>query len=282
MGRRVAMLLHASVSIGAGVLFFYFVLPRWPELMGDTSHKLGTALRITTGVLIGLAALPVLFTLLRTRRPELGTPKLALSLRTWSIVGHILAGVLVVGTAISEIWLSVDTFGRWLFAIYGAAAAIAVLAFFSFYLSFIAELPPPPPKPLKPKKEKERRVRRKKKDAEAAEDLDDDVDDEAEAEAEEAEADEAEDDEADAAEAEPAEVAETETEATEPAAAEPVAESAEEEPAETTESPKPDAAETDEAPADEAEPRTGLRNRRPSGKTSHRRRRTRGGIAVDE
>lgn len=27
MGRRVAMLLHASVSIGAGVLFFYFVLP---------------------------------------------------------------------------------------------------------------------------------------------------------------------------------------------------------------------------------------------------------------
>lgn len=269
MGRRVAMLLHASVSIGAGVLFFYFVLPRWPELMGDTSHKLGTALRITTGVLIGLAALPVLFTLLRTRRPELGTPKLALSLRTWSIVGHILAGVLVVGTAISEIWLSVDTFGRWLFAIYGAAAAIAVLAFFSFYLSFIAELPPPPPKPLKPKKEKERRRRRKKKDAEAAADLDEDV-------ADEAEADEAE------AEAEPAEVAETETEATEPAAAEPVAESAEEEPAETAESPKPDAAETDEAPADEAEPRTGLRNRRPSGKTSHRRRRTRGGIAVDE
>jgi hypothetical protein len=280
MGRKVAMLLHASVSVGAGVLFFYFVLPRWPELMGDTSHKLGTALRVTTGVLIGLAALPVLFALLRTRRPELGTPKLALTLRTWSIVGHVLAGVLIAGTAISEIWLNVDTFGRWLFAIYGAAAAIAVLGFFAFYLSFIAELPPPPPKPLKPKKEKERRVRRKK-GAEATDDLDEDEEVEGdEAEASEAESEEAEPQEAETQEAQVAEPAETvaESDAQEPISKAPTVKAA----AAEEEGSKPDAAETVEAPAAEDEPRAGLRNRRPSGKTSHRRRRTRGGVAVDE
>ena len=152
MGRKVAMLWHASFSIGAGFLYFYFVLPRWPELMGDTTHTFGTTLRIVTGALVGLAALPVVFTQLRTRKPELGIPQLALSIRTWSVVAHVLAGVLIVGTAISEIWLNVDNVGQWLFGVYGAAAAIAVLGFFAFYLSFIAELPPPPPKPIKPKK----------------------------------------------------------------------------------------------------------------------------------
>ncbi len=179
MGRKVAMLWHASFSIGAGVLFFYFVLPRWSELMGDTSHTLGTALRIAAGVLIGLAALPVVFTLVRSRKPELGTPQLALSIRTWSIVAHVLAGVLIVGTAISEIWLSLDAAGQWLFGIYGAAAAIAVLGFFAFYLSFVAELPPPPPKPIKAKKPKKRDTRRKKGD--------DETDEADEAETEEAE-----------------------------------------------------------------------------------------------
>ena len=82
MGRKVAILWHASFSIAAGVLYFFFVLPRWPELMGDTTHTVGTALRIVTGVLFGLAALPVVFTLLRTRKPELGTPQLALSMRS--------------------------------------------------------------------------------------------------------------------------------------------------------------------------------------------------------
>lgn len=143
MGRKVAVLWHASFSIGAGVLYFYFVLPRWPELMGDTGHSLGTGLRIATGALVGLAALPVVFTLLRTRKPELGTPQLALSMRIWSIMAHVLAGALIVGTAISEVWLSLDAAGQWLFGIYGAAAAIAVLGFFGFYLSFVAELPPP-------------------------------------------------------------------------------------------------------------------------------------------
>lgn len=161
MGRKVAMLWHASFSVGAGVLYFYFVLPRWPELMGDTSHALGTTLRIVTGVLVGLTALPVVFTLLRTRKPELGTPQLALSLRTWSIVVHVLAGALIIGTAISEIWLDLDTAGQWLFGIYGAAVAVAVLAFFGFYLSFVAELPPPPPKPLKSREPRQRRIRRR-------------------------------------------------------------------------------------------------------------------------
>src|SRR4029077_315697 len=63
MGRRVATLWHATFSIAAGILYFFFVLPRWPELMGDPSHPLGTALRIVAGVLIGLAALPPVFTL---------------------------------------------------------------------------------------------------------------------------------------------------------------------------------------------------------------------------
>lgn len=154
MGRKVAILWHASFTIAAGFLYFFFVLPRWPELMGDTAHSLGTALRIVTGALVALAALPVVFTLLRTRKPELGTPQMALSIRVASIVAHVLAGVLIIGTAISEIWLSLDVAGRWLFGIYGAAAAIALLGFFAFYLSFVAELPPPPPKPIKAKKPK--------------------------------------------------------------------------------------------------------------------------------
>lgn len=267
MGRKVAILWHASFTIAAGFLYFFFVLPRWPELMGDTAHSLGTALRIVTGALVALAALPVVFTLLRTRKPELGTPQMALSIRVASIVAHVLAGVLIVGTAISEIWLSLDVAGRWLFGIYGAAAAIALLGFFAFYLSFVAELPPPPPKPIKakkPKKAKKGGLRRKKGE----------------------EADEAgEADEADSAdEAEEAEEADeaTEAEASEPdetdAATEAAAEAAPDEPAETEVAPVADATEESE------EPRTKLQNRRPTGKGSHRmrRRRTRAGTAVDD
>ncbi|ABL06331.1 hypothetical protein OSH39_01160 [Mycobacterium ulcerans] len=271
MGRKVAMLWHASFSIGAGVLYFFFVVPRWPELMGDTAHSLGTGLRITAGALFGLAALPVVFTLLRTRKPELGTPALALSIRTWSIVAHVLAGVLIIGTAISEIWLSLDSVGQWLFGIYGAAAAIAVLGFFAFYLSFVAELPPPPPKPIKVKEPKQRRRRKKggegddvdetdeTEDAEDAEDVDEaDEADEAEETDEAEEADEASDGEesVESEEAEPTEEAE-------------VAEAAEE-----TAEP--------EAQGQDATAHGGLRNRRPTGKTSHRRRRVRRGVTVEE
>lgn len=251
MSRTVAVIWHALFSIAAGVLYFLFVIPRWWELSGATSHTLGTVMRIVAGALIGLAALPVVFTWLRTRRPEYGTPQLALRLRLSSIVLHVLGGVLIIGTAISEIWLTLDDAGRWLFGIYGAAAAICLLGIFAFYLAFIGELPPPPPKPLK-KKERTRRWRRRKSDEE-----------EPEPEAPEAEAPEEtpEQEADDAAEAEDAQ-----------------------EPQEASEA---DAA-TDETPAPEdtiaAEPaRGGLRNQRPSGKLRRPRlRRKSGGVAVDD
>jgi hypothetical protein len=277
MGRRVATFWHATLSLLAGALYFAFVLPRWWELMGDTSHALGTAARIVAGVLIALAALPVVFTLLRLRKPEFGTPALALTLQTWSVVAHVVAGVLIVGTAISEIWLNLDSVGQWLFAIYGAAAAIAVLGIFSFYLSSVAEQPPPPPKPLKPKKEKKQR--RRKKDGEA--------EDGSETDAEETDADEADADEADEDSAE-TEAADDEAESTqddEPADDE-TKDEADESPEVESTAVEPEST-TDEAPAaDDAEETDdstgGLRNRRPTGKGSHRRRRSRRGVAVDE
>jgi len=269
MRRGVATLWHATFSIVAGALYFFFVLPRWPELMGDTSHGLGTALRIVAGVIIALAALPVVFTLLRARRPEFNTPALALTLRTWSVVAHVLAGVLIVGTAISEIWLNLDNVGQWLFGIYGAAAAIALLGIFGFYLSFVAELPPPPPKPLKPKKDKKQRRSRRKKD-----DEDEDVDETEEAD----ETDEASADEADEPDADADTETEDETDADDEKADEtPEVESTAVEPEST--------AEEEPAMEDTADSSTGgLRNRRPTGKASgaHRRRRTRRGVAVED
>lgn len=268
MSRKVAVAWHASFSIAAGVLYFFFVLPRFPELRGVTTHTLGTVLRIVTGAVIGLAALPVVFTLLRTRRPELGTPQLALSLRTSSIVLHVLAGLLIVGTAISEIWLSLDSAGRWLFGVYGAAAAIALLGIFAFYLAYVAELPPPPPKPLKPKAEKKGRRRRKATEETGAE---------AEETAEAATGDETTSDESD----EP-------SEAEEPAESH---EQLEEEPAEVTAEKSADDAPNEEVRSpddasdvvDGAETNGGLRNRRTSGKiTLRRRKRSRGGVAVED
>ena len=269
MSRKVAVAWHASFSIAAGVLYFFFVLPRFPELSGVTTHTLGTVLRIVTGALIGLAALPVVFTLLRTRRPEYGTPQLALSLRTSSIVLHVLAGVLILGTAISEIWLSLDSAGRWLFGVYGAAAAIALLGIFAFYLAYVAELPPPPPKPLKPKAEKKGRRGRRK--------VAEDTDAEAEATAEAATDEETTSDESDEA-----------SEAEEPAESD---EQQEKEPAEVTAEKTADDASAEEVKSEEdasdvvdgAETNGGLRNRRTSGKiTLRRRKRSRGGVAVED
>jgi hypothetical protein len=270
MGRRAAAFWHATFSIAAGVLYFGFALPRWPELTGDTSHALGTAARIVAGLVIALAALPVVFTSLRSRKPEFGTPQLALTLQTGSVVAHVLAGVLIVGTAISEIWLSLDNVGQWLFGIYGAAAAIAVLGIFGFYLSFVAELPPPPPKPIKPKKEKGQR-RRRKKDGEA--------DDEAEASDEGDKSDEESDDDADAdadAEAEAAAAgAETAEDDDSAGDTEPDSDTASEEADQATAT---DGAVTDESSTG------GLRNRRPTGKSSgvQRRRRSGRGVAVED
>jgi hypothetical protein len=279
MGRKAAVLWHATFSIAAGLLYFFFVLPRWPELMGDTSHALGTAARIVAGLVIALAALPVVFTLLRSRKPEFGTPQLALTLQTGSVVAHVLAGVLIVGTAISEIWLNLDNVGQWLFGIYGAAAAIAVLGIFGFYLSFVAELPPPPPKPIKPKKEKVQRRRRKKdgeaEDTEAAEES---AADEAEA------ADDADTDDADGDEAETSETPADEPQPAEVTAQGPDVHSASVEPESTPDDePTVEDTEVDDTVAADASA-AGLRNRRPTGKSSvtHRRRRTRRGLAVED
>jgi len=149
MRRSVAITWHASFLVISAALYFFFVLPRWYELTGATSHTLGTVARIVCGLLIAVAALPVLLTLQRTRKPEYGTPQLALSLRTASVALHVLGGVLIIGVAISEIWLSLDRAGQWLFGLYGAAAGIVLLAALAFYLAFVAELPPPPPAPVK-------------------------------------------------------------------------------------------------------------------------------------
>lgn len=242
MRRGIASLWHASSLVLAGVLFFLFVLPRWFELTGQWPGTLGTVLRIVCGVLVGLTALPVVLTLTRTRKPELGTPALALSLRIWSIVGHIAAGVLITGAAISEIWLDLDTAGQWLFGIYGAAAAIALLAAFAFYLAFVAELPPPPPKPLKVKTEKQSRRGRDAATSVTAE--------------------------------EPAEEpAEDAAETTEGPDSDESTESASTDDDETE--PTHDAEPVEETASDDGK----LRNHRPSGKA--RRGRTRGGVATE-
>jgi hypothetical protein len=278
MGRTVAVVWHASFSIAAGVLYFFFVLPRWPELLGDTSHTLGTVLRIVSGALIGLAALPVVFTLLRTRRPEFGTPQLALTLRTWSIVLHVLAGALIIGTAISEIWFSLDSAGQWLFGIYAAAAAIALLGIFAFYLAFVAELPPPPPKPLKPKKARQGRRGRRKAAEESDEEVADDVPEAEDDATTEDGTDERSDSESDE---KPAEVT-VEGEEPEPTAQEPEPTAQEPEPTAQEESAADDEA-SDEGEAESTNGR--LRNRRPSGKaepTKRRRRRLRGGVAIED
>lgn len=246
MGRTVAVIWHGSFSIAAGVLYFFFVLPRTPELLGDISPTLGTVLRIVVGALIGLAALPVVFTLLRTRRPEFGTPQMALNLRTASIALHVLAGVLIIGTAVTEIWVPLDSAGQWFFGVYGAAAALALLGVLAFYLAFAAELPPPPPKPLKAKSRKERRGRRAGSDADATET--------------------------------DGETADTDTSDTEAEAEE--TEAVEDEPAPTAGA----ASDSEDAPDTEDESDGKLRNRRPDGKTSvlGRRKRTRGGVAVED
>jgi hypothetical protein len=263
MGRFTAMALHLSVCLVGGVLYFLFVLPRWWELMGDVSHTLGTVARIVTGLVLALAAVPVLLTLMRTRRPELATPRLALRMRQWSMILHVTAGALIVATAVAEIWVSLNSAGPWLFGVYGAAAALAILGMLAFYLSFVAEKAPKPPKPAKEKKP--RRKRGKKADEALAEET--------------SGSDEASADETD--EAPETTDAEDTPEATEPDEVTPA-----EEPADDEKKPAEVSAETPSEAEAEAEPAPdagGLRNKRPSGKTSHRlRRRNRGGVALDD
>lgn len=171
MSRTVATVWHASLSALAALLYFLFVLPRWWELTGFAPHTLGTVMRILVGLLIGATAVPVSAALKQARKPEFGTPQLALSLLSGAAVAPLVAGTLILGTAISEIWLSLDDAGMWLFGIYGAAAAIALLGIGAFYLASVAEQPAPPPKPIKLKtpKQPKRGRRGKKAEAEAAE-----------------------------------------------------------------------------------------------------------------
>ncbi|WP_059014080.1 hypothetical protein [Mycobacterium sp. M26] len=267
MGRWTATALHLAVWLVGGVLYFLFVLPRWWELMGQTSHTLGTVLRIVTGLLFALAALPVLLTLQRTRKPALGTPALALRLRFWSLILHLSAGVLIIGAAVAEIWLSLDSAGPWLFGVYGAAAAVAILALGAFYLAFVADQAPKPPKPPKEKKAKRKRGK-------AA--------DEAESDADEAEAESEDDAEVESTE-EPAESAEEPASPAEPETTD------DETPAEVTAAAEPETeaepeAEPESQPEPEPEAEAGaLRNKRPTGKTRHRlRRSSRGTVALDE
>jgi len=219
VSRTVATVWHASLSVLAAILYFLFVLPRWWELTGFTPHVLGTVLRVTLGVLIGLAALPVLAVLKHSRKPEYGTPQLALTLLTGAIVAHLVAGTLIAGTAVSEIWLSLDGFGVWLFGIYGAAAAIALLGIGAFYLAFVAEMPPPPPKPIKPKTEKQPKQRRwwgkKTAAADETDEADADSEDEDDAEDDEAQDDAGTDESDETAEDDDTATVETETDAEE-------------------------------------------------------------------
>ncbi|WP_284232349.1 hypothetical protein [Mycobacterium antarcticum] len=272
MRRWIAVLWHAFFFVIAGALYFFFVLPRWFELTGEWPVGLGLPMRLVCGALIGLAALPVVLTLLRTRRPEFGTPRLALSLRFWSIVLHVLAGALIVGAAISEIWVSLDAAGPTLFAVYGAAAAIAILGALSFYLAFAAELPPPPPKPLRPKSQTRRRGRQSERDDEetlVTEDVDAIEPEEPATEAAETEADDV---------PEPVTLEKTDEPAEAEASAEPV---------ETAEAAATDEVEPDGPgnadPPDADEPDSKLRNRRPNGKSTTRLfGRSRRGVALDD
>lgn len=151
MGRVAATAVHLTLSAVAIALYVLFVIPRWWELMGDTSPALGTVLRIVAGLFFAAAALPVVMTLVRTKKSELPTPQLAQNLRLSAAISHVMAGALIVAAAIAEIWVSYDTAGVWLGGVYGVAAALATLGIAGFYLAFVADLPPATPKDKKAK-----------------------------------------------------------------------------------------------------------------------------------
>lgn len=166
MRTSTARALHLALFLTGTVLYVVFVLPRWWVLTGDIPSTLATAGRIAAGIPIALAALPVLQIVQAGLRSKPPAPEIAQRLRAWSVVLHVVAGVLILLAAIVEIWLRLETGGPWLFAVYGAAGSIAVLAFLALYLSFVAEKPPAapkPPKPAKAKKVKAQKVKAQKK-----------------------------------------------------------------------------------------------------------------------
>ncbi len=144
MRRGIASLWHASSLVLAGVLFFLFVFAALVRADRTMAGRAAAPCCASCAACWSAStALPVVLTLVRTWKPELGTPTLALSLRVWSIVGHIAAGVADHWEPPSARsgWIWTPS-APWLFGIYGAAAAIALLAAFAFYLAFVAELPP--------------------------------------------------------------------------------------------------------------------------------------------
>lgn len=161
MSRRAARGLHLALILVGVLLYLVFVLPRWWVLTGDIPTGVAIAGRLAAGIPIALAALPV-FAILRDGLARTAkVPELALRLRAWSAVLHLIAGGLIVLAAIVEIWLRLSVGGPYLFAVYGAAASIAVLAVLALYLSFVAEKPPAEPKPPKPPKPKKVRAEKK-------------------------------------------------------------------------------------------------------------------------
>ncbi|CAN1568948.1 hypothetical protein MCEMIE22_03111 [Mycobacteriaceae bacterium] len=241
MPRRAATALHLALTLLGAVLYIVFVLPRWWVLTGDVPSTPAAIGRIAAGVPIALAAVPIMLNLRQALQPGLHTPELALRLRAWSAVLHVVAGVLIILTAITETLLGLGAAGPWLFAVYGAAAAIAILGVAAFLLSRVAEKAPAaakPPKPAKPAKEKKaKRLPRKRSSA---------TEDSAENQ--------------DPSEPEDPVVSE---DAVEP----------DDTPTETAEKPGPEVVETPDV--DPAAPETdkpaGLRNKRPSGKVRNRR-----------
>ncbi|BBY56130.1 hypothetical protein H7J07_18235 [Mycobacterium koreense] len=310
MGRVPAVISHVVCALIAAALYFFFVLPRWWELTGGIPLTAGTVLRVITGLVIAAAAIPVALNLARVRGPEHGLPQAALSLRIGAIAAHLLAGVLIIATAISEIWLSLDDVGQWLFGVYGGAAAVAVLGMAAFYLAFVAEQPAPPEKPLTPKT---RRTWFGKKTpaptavagaaaestASTGTELDEsDETDKTEAadgaedteEAEAADKDTGEDDTGAAGDdtaAEPTESGTDDTDTAEATEATTVTDDESDTPGSDEKAPDATATEPDTAtatatdsevkPDSEATAAGGLRNRRPTGKSARQRRRTRGG-----
>lgn len=160
MRTSTARALHL-VLFGLGLLLYVvFVLPRWWVLTGDIPRSLATAGRIATGIPIALAALPVMQLLQAGLRTTPRPPELALRLRAWSGVLHVVAGVLILLAAIAEIWLRLEVGAPWLFGVYGAAGAIAILGFLALYLSFVAAQPPGAPKLPKAKAKKAKAQKR--------------------------------------------------------------------------------------------------------------------------
>lgn len=164
MSRRAARGLHLALILVGLLLYLVFVLPRWWVLTGDIPTGVAIAGRLAAGVPIALAALPV-FAILRDALARTArVPELALRLRAWSAVLHLIAGGLIVLAAVVEIWLRLSVGGPYLFAVYGAAASIAILAVLALYLSFVAEKPPAEPKPPKPAKAKKVKADKAKAD----------------------------------------------------------------------------------------------------------------------